>query len=108
MSAGFTQGPWSAEGITQVATNNGHYAIQSESGVEVVRTSPMRLVDARLIAAAPDLLHALDYLLEQTVDMDRNYGIELTEGEADARHVALEAIAKAHGETYERDEEDDR
>ena len=54
--------------------------------------------DARLIAAAPDLLAALHYLLEQTVDADMKYGIELTEGETEAREIALTAIAKATGE----------
>ena len=49
----------------------------------------------RLIAAAPELLEALDYLLEQTVDMDLKYGIGLSEGEEDARKKALAAIAKA-------------
>jgi hypothetical protein len=51
----------------------------------------------RLIAAAPELLEALDYLLEQTVDMDLKYGIALSEGEQDARAKALAAIAKAAG-----------
>jgi hypothetical protein len=50
---------------------------------------------ARLIAATPDLLAALDYLLEQTVDMDLKHGIELTEGETEAREQALAAIKKA-------------
>lgn len=49
----------------------------------------------RLIAAAPELLEALDYLLEQSVDMDLKYGIGLSEGEEDARAKALAAIAKA-------------
>jgi hypothetical protein len=49
----------------------------------------------RLIAAAPELLEALDYLLEQTVDMDLKYGIGLSEGEQEARKKALAAIAKA-------------
>jgi hypothetical protein len=49
----------------------------------------------RLIATAPELLEALDYLLEQTVDMDLKYGIGLSEGEEDARAKALTAIAKA-------------
>jgi hypothetical protein len=51
--------------------------------------------NARLIAAAPDLLEALNYLLEQTVDMDLAHSIELTEGEQEARKQALAAIAKA-------------
>jgi hypothetical protein len=53
----------------------------------------------RLIAAAPELLVALDYLLEQTVDMDLKYGIGLSEGEQDARAKALTAIAKATDQT---------
>jgi hypothetical protein len=44
-----------------------------------------------------ELLEALDYLLEQTVDMDLKYGILLTEGEEDARAKALAIIAKAKG-----------
>jgi hypothetical protein len=54
--------------------------------------------DARLMAAAPDLLAALHYLLEQTVDADLAYGVELTEGETEARQMALAAIANATGE----------
>jgi len=44
------------------------------------------------------LIEALDYLLEQTVDQDIAYGIELTEGEQEARQKALDAIAKANGQ----------
>ncbi len=40
------------------------------------------------------LLEALDYLLQQTVDMDLEYGIDLTEGEQEARAMALAAIAE--------------
>jgi hypothetical protein len=49
----------------------------------------------RLRNAATDLLEALHYLLEQTVDSDLKYGVGLTEGEEDARAKALAAIAKA-------------
>jgi hypothetical protein len=52
----------------------------------------------RIRKAAPALLKALDYLLEQTVDMDLKYGIELSEGEEEARANALAAIAQATGE----------
>jgi hypothetical protein len=43
------------------------------------------------------LLEALDYLLEQTVDMDLKYGITLSEGELEARAMSLAAIAEANG-----------
>jgi hypothetical protein len=60
-----------------------------------IASSQQQDADRRLIAAAPELLEALDYLLEQTVDMDLKYGIGLSEGEEDARTKALAAIAKA-------------
>lgn len=53
--------------------------------------------NARLMGAAPDLLTALDYLLQQTIDQDLKHGIGLSEGEEDARAKALAAIAKARG-----------
>lgn len=42
-----------------------------------------------------ELVAALNYLLEQTVNQDLNHGITLTEGEVDAMNTALEALAKA-------------
>lgn len=51
--------------------------------------------NAHLIGAARKLLDALNYLLEQTVDQDLKYGIELTEGEQEARKMALGAIQDA-------------
>lgn len=44
-----------------------------------------------------EMLAALEYLLEQTIGQDQQYGIELTEGEAIAEQKALAAIAKAKG-----------
>lgn len=49
----------------------------------------------RRFRTQPALIEALDYLLRQTVDMDLEYGIELTEGEQEARTKALAAIAAA-------------
>ena len=59
--------------------------------------SPPALAAMKVMAAAPKLLEALDYLLAQTVDMDLKYGITLSEGEEDARAKALSAIADATG-----------
>jgi hypothetical protein len=53
--------------------------------------------NARLIAAAPDLLEALDSLLEQTLDLDLASGNELMDREKEAYEKAIAAIAKARG-----------
>jgi hypothetical protein len=58
---------------------------------------PATLVAIRLMVAAPQLLDALNHLLEQTVDMDLKYGVALSEGEQEARAKALAAIAEATG-----------
>lgn len=50
-----------------------------------IASYPQQDANRRLIAAAPELLEALDYLLEQTVGMDLKYGVGLSEGEEDAR-----------------------
>jgi len=49
-------------------------------------------LDTPLVA---QLVDALRYLLEQTVEMDLHYGIELSEGEIEAREQALAAITNA-------------
>ena len=51
----------------------------------------------RACNAHEELVEALDYLLAQTVDMDLAFGIELTEGEREARRKALATIQKACG-----------
>ena len=45
-----------------------------------------------------DLIDALNYLLEQTVDQDLAHGLELTEGEMDARQRAIRVIERAGGD----------
>lgn len=53
--------------------------------------------EAHLVAAAPDLLAALEYLLQQTIDADLQYDTPLSEGEQEAETMARAAIAKAKG-----------
>jgi hypothetical protein len=60
-----------------------------------IASPPQQDANRHLIAAAPDLLEALDYLLQETVDMDLKHGIGLSEGERAARRKALRAIQKA-------------
>ena len=56
-----TPGPWTWEGITQTATGRGYYAISTD-GREVAAVGRCTPHDARLIAAAPELLAALEEL----------------------------------------------
>ena len=98
----YTPGPWDYDMDYIVAPDPGgrhpdiYIAEIAHSHDEGRIASPQQQdANRRLIAAAPELLEALDYLLEQTVDMDLKYGIGLSEGEEDARKKALAAIAKA-------------
>lgn len=85
-----TPGPWT------VSQPSGNY-IDTPTGSVAALTYGATKADAHLIVAAPDLLAALEYLLEQTIGQDQQYGIELSEGEAIAEQKALAAIAKAKG-----------
>ena len=53
--------------------------------------------EARLIAAAPQLVEVLEYLLEQTIEQDERYDVVLTEGEQDAAAKARALLAKING-----------
>jgi hypothetical protein len=104
-----TPGPWDYDMDYIVAPDlaGWHpdiYIAEIAHSDEEGRIAPPQQQDAnrRLIAAAPELLEALDYLLEQTVDMDLKYGIGLSEGEEDARAKALAAIAKATAQDCDR------
>jgi len=98
----YTPGPWDYDMDYIVAPDPGGrhpdiYIAEIAHSDEEGRIASPEQQDAnrRIIAAAPELLEALDYLLQQTLDMDLKYGIGLTEGEQDARAKALAAIAKA-------------
>jgi len=84
-----------------------HYALQQRFDAGSIMQSACGHFGCELLAEAthgitrhgcrfvPELIEALDYLLEQTIDRDLKYGINLSEGEADARAKALAAIARA-------------
>lgn len=84
-----TPGPWFTEATSRI----GHVAICDSDGFTVCNPSPMGADNARLIAAAPDLLAALESLNAAVIRA--GYGNtampELSQ--------AWEAIAKATGET---------
>ena len=109
MTTKHTPGPWiigrSADGWPHIGTSRKFGAYGENVALVTRPTLSERMsgaedfsaANARLIAAAPELLAALFYLLEQTVEQDVKHGIELTEGEEDARSQARAAIAKAEG-----------
>jgi hypothetical protein len=88
-----TSAPWYAlaEGVTDAAI--GYRAIIDSDGYTVCNPSPMGEANARLIAAAPDLLNALDGLLDYLRDYDADYPEA-----APIFGKARSAIAKATGE----------
>ena len=109
-----TPGPWwpcqNSAGVWWVATYRDGETASShrvrDTGATIcgnigdhtaARTNGNEEANARLIAAAPDLLEALEYLLEQTVVQDERYNCIITEGEAEAAAMARAAIAKARG-----------
>ena len=81
--------PWIAE-----PGEDGFYRVVNDLSVVIAQKCVME--EAQLFAAVPELIEALEYLLQQTVDMDLAHGIELTEGETEAREKAIEALTKAH------------
>lgn len=93
-----TPGPWEWDGPvwSYDSDNEAPWLIQSESDHRVfVLMGSIRCnnkADARLIAAAPDLLHALKALLAETT------GPEEVWAEGSAVEHARAAIAKATGE----------
>ena len=80
MSAQHTPGPWTVVAIDWAETGNARFEIKG-----IRRTG---MADARLIAAAPDLLEALQSVLNSCLD---------SQGLADAYKQARAAIAKVEG-----------
>lgn len=82
-------GPWSARNEQD---DGGKYAIQAANGIQVALTignTSTETANAHLIAAAPELLDALQWLIK----------LEESDGAADALAKARAAIAKATGAT---------
>jgi hypothetical protein len=89
-SATHTPGPWRRQ---LIAPHFDRISIQTADGKHAIATVWVSKADARLIAAAPDLLAALDQVDAYLSPFD---------GEEDAyaeiRSVIQQAIAKAKGE----------
>ena len=91
MTTQHTPGPWYIDCQNESAAI-GYRAIVDGDGYTVCSPSPMGQANARLIAAAPDLLAALR-LCERALE-ERD-----AEAEEHAAKAARAAIAKATGET---------
>ena len=105
-----TAGPWEWEFDVELGCNNVFAAGESEHIVCVVDDCGWRIrngaddaeyldfmdADARLIAAAPDLLAACEALLESNLQLQRAVHGGLRNGPAE--DMAVAAVAKARGE----------
>lgn len=98
-----TSGPWVAEcfkggGFDVIAPTSGH-----SGGVLVLCSRSEHLTreeemhdNARLIAAAPEMLEALQVMCEYTAELNPNQGFD--GNDCDAVNMARAAIKKATGE----------
>ena len=80
-TATHTPGPWYWD---KVSTGHCRHVVVDSEGFTIANPSPMGEADARLIAAAPDLLAALQRLVHPSAD------------DTDLSH-ALDVIARAAG-----------
>lgn len=83
MKANFTQGPWKATAIGTVVTS---------SGSSVLNYVVPNRADQTLIAAAPDLLEALEDAIGFIEDTT------MSDDELELKHKIIAALAKAKGE----------
>jgi len=86
-----TPGPWYINPIK--ANANGNRRIMAEQCTPVAVVPDHLVADARLIAAAPDLLEALELMLDRFRDTEGSHG----QWEEEATENARAAIAKATG-----------
>lgn len=89
MSGAHTPGPWHVSPTDWEDCHAGIYSEEANSYLAVIVGTPCSEGDTRLIAAAPELLAALEWAVE-TADTEQY--------EADWYAAARVAIAKARGE----------
>lgn len=99
--SGHTPGPWrvSGGGSTDVFADDGSHVARVGVRTAVGTAYVVALTNARLIAAAPDLLEALEWMVDND---ETNEGGEWDEENAywiDGLNKARAAIKKARGES---------
>lgn len=95
-----TPGPWAVNPQTRgdadisvyaiLGSGNPHWIARAYGGGPLAPPSPVTAANARLIASAPDLLAALEYIVSWSPDAEK-WNAET------ARNKAAAAIAKAKG-----------
>lgn len=104
MSAAHTPGPWfllESDGVLQISDSEKHgnkAAIVHWAGFDAGdKTKKAKRANARLIAAAPDLLDALEAMLREFTGQNYCAPDEYPVAKLGAMRKAKEAIAKATG-----------
>ena len=97
-----TKGPWEACSVNNLSIFSGDKSIATVypdiyNEEWVVETIPVAQANARLIAAAPDLLDALVLSLKELKEWSKDHGQCI--GTNEAIQTAHTAIAKARGKT---------
>ena len=95
MTKQHTPGPWYIDCQNESAAI-GYRAIVDNEGYTICNPSPMGQADARLIAAAPDLLAALENMVSHFPHWAAQ--IDMKQIDRDAVGMARAAIAKSTGE----------
>jgi hypothetical protein len=95
---GYSPGPWVVDippiGSDEIRTEDGYLICELPFGA----LGDPEEANARLLAAAPDLLNACQLIVAYDED-DQADGIKFMQAYADALHAARAAITKATGET---------
>jgi hypothetical protein len=103
-----TPGPWFVSGVRfrmngseWIAVNRYNEALKRDDNVACIGYDPRTgdgQVDARLIAAAPTMLEALE-LIADFPSASGNRDMTFSEAVSEMAHIAFAAIAAAKGET---------
>lgn len=95
-AATHTPGPWAVVGITRVASGMGYYSVVDAKGAVVCSLRDRPVGDAHLIAAAPELLEALEEVIQAWLH-EAGQGDGIMEEHEPVLAKARAALAEAKG-----------